>query len=334
MDGYVESNLKSDFSTNLTERSDYQMIAFLVQKKFIEPADAATLLRRIFIEVLESYLLLSEQETTQEFTEHHFQSHILCKFELKNLLEESHKRLRIWKSMAPYIFSPDQRPYFVNNNYAQENLALKHQEKLGKMLRGFSFRHLGAILNQDELALAVRLYPLIKNKAILLREPQSPFDQLPSYSTLKTEEIVQKPPLKEEIENNTFIGKYKEPPLKHWKIVCVDDSQTILNEISRYLGDESFVVHTINDSVKALMQIITIKPDVILLDVGMPSLDGYQLCSLLRKSPIFKTTPIVMVTGNTGIIDRAKARLVGASDYMTKPFNQVELLKMVFRYLT
>ncbi len=82
------------------------------------------------------------------------------------------------------------------------------------------------------------------------------------------------------------------------------------------------------------MKIIEIAPDLILLDVGMPNVDGYQLCSLLRKNPSFKKTPIVMVTGNTGFLDRAKAKLAGSTDYMVKPFNQAELLKMVFRYLT
>jgi twitching motility two-component system response regulator PilG len=66
----------------------------------------------------------------------------------------------------------------------------------------------------------------------------------------------------------------------------------------------------------------------------MPNLDGYELCSLLRRHPSFKNTPIIMVTGNTGFIDRAKAKLVGASGYLTKPFTQPELLKMVFKHLS
>ncbi len=118
-----------------------------------------------------------------------------------------------------------------------------------------------------------------------------------------------------------------------YTIACVDDSRTMLNEISRFLDDKTFSVFTINDPVKALMQILRIKPDLILLDVSMPTVDGYDLCNLLRKHPVFKTIPIVMVTGNTGIIDRAKAKFVGASGYLTKPFTQAELVKMVFKHL-
>jgi twitching motility two-component system response regulator PilG len=119
-----------------------------------------------------------------------------------------------------------------------------------------------------------------------------------------------------------------------YTIACIDDSPTVLNAINSFLDDKSFSVVMINDPVRALMQVVRIKPDLILLDVEMPNLDGYELCSLLRKHSLFKTTPIVMVTGNTGFLDRAKAKLVRASGYLTKPFNQSELLKMVFKHLT
>ena len=119
-----------------------------------------------------------------------------------------------------------------------------------------------------------------------------------------------------------------------YKIICVDDSPTMLKEISYFLDDESFSVFTISDPVKALMQIVRLKPDLILLDVRMAGIDGYELCRLLRNHSLFKKTPIIMVTGNTGIIDRVKARIVGASGYLTKPFTQPDLLKIVFRHLS
>ncbi|MEH2152338.1 response regulator [Nostoc sp.] len=120
---------------------------------------------------------------------------------------------------------------------------------------------------------------------------------------------------------------------KLYTIACIDDSQTVLNSIKHFLDENTFSVVMINDPVKALMQILRSKPDLILLDVEMPSLDGYELCSLLRKHSAFKNTPIIMVTGRTGFIDRAKAKMVRSSGYLTKPFTQSELLKMVFKHL-
>lgn len=123
------------------------------------------------------------------------------------------------------------------------------------------------------------------------------------------------------------------PNSRTYTIACIDDSPTVLQAINAFLDDKSFSVVLISDPVRALMQIIRSKPDLILLDVTMPSLDGYELCSLLRKHPSFRGTPIIMVTGNTGFIDRAKAKLVGASGYLTKPFTQSDLVKMVFKHL-
>ncbi|MEH2326833.1 MAG: response regulator [Nostoc sp.] len=118
------------------------------------------------------------------------------------------------------------------------------------------------------------------------------------------------------------------------KIVSVDDSPTILKEISRFLENESFSVVTINDPLKAALSIIRHKPDLILLDLNMLGIDGYELCRIIRNNSIFQKTPIIFVTGNKGIVDKVKAKLVGASGYLTKPFTRAELLKIVFMHLT
>lgn len=118
-----------------------------------------------------------------------------------------------------------------------------------------------------------------------------------------------------------------------YTVACIDDSQAVLNSIKSFLDENVFTVVTINDPVKALMQILRSKPDLILLDVEMPNLDGYELCSLLRRHSAFKNTPIIMVTGRTGFIDRAKAKIVRSSGYLTKPFTQSDLLKIVFKHL-
>ncbi len=120
---------------------------------------------------------------------------------------------------------------------------------------------------------------------------------------------------------------------KIYKIVSVDDSPTILKEISRFLEDENFSVVTINDPLKAVMSIIRHKPDLILLDLNMAGIDGYELCRIIRNNSVFKNTPIIFVTGNKGFVDKVKARFVGASGYLTKPFTRADLLKIVFMHL-
>lgn len=119
---------------------------------------------------------------------------------------------------------------------------------------------------------------------------------------------------------------------RSYKIACIDDSPSILQAIQTHL-DEQFNVLMIADPLKALMQVMRYQPDVILLDVGMPDLDGYELCAMLRRHPNFRETPVIMVTGHTGFIDRARAKLVGASGHLTKPFTRTELLDTIAKHL-
>ncbi|MBW4689589.1 MAG: response regulator [Komarekiella atlantica HA4396-MV6] len=134
-------------------------------------------------------------------------------------------------------------------------------------------------------------------------------------------------PASERVIPATVTGK------KTYKIVSVDDSPTILKEISRFLENENFSVVTINEPLKAVMSIIRHKPDLILLDLNMVGIDGYELCQIIRNNSLFKEIPIIFVTGNKGLVDKVKARLVGASGYLTKPFTRAELLKIVFMHL-
>lgn len=90
---------------------------------------------------------------------------------------------------------------------------------------------------------------------------------------------------------------------------------------------------TIEDPLKAVMSIIRHKPDLILLDLNMAGIDGYELCRIIRNNSMFKHVPVIFVTGNKGLVDKVKANLVGASGYLTKPFTRAELLKLVFMHL-
>jgi two-component system, chemotaxis family, response regulator PixG len=137
----------------------------------------------------------------------------------------------------------------------------------------------------------------------------------------------------EEIPNKVNTELQRVEP-KLYKILCIDDSPTILKAMKGFLDEELFDVITINDPLKALMQILRSKPDVILLDILMPNLDGYELCSLLRKHPSFRNTPIIMVSGRNSFFDKARAKLVKSSGYLTKPFSKFDLLKIVFQQLS
>ena len=320
---------------------EYFAILWLVDENHLTKLLAGKLIARIIQEVIEVFLCLP----SGEFTEHYYQ-HLLrdnyCALSIDRILEVVDLRLQSWYQLGPTIYSPYQCPYLVSQTSAAKRMPMETVQRLGRILRGFNFMQLGALMGKDPLAIAKRLTPLILDGSILLRDPLSPFNMLPRTYYLAPEEEkenIQK--LSEAFVEEANIGddisgfsqSLANQSTKVWKIVCIDDSESMLSIINSYLGSEDFQVTLIQDSMRALMKITSIRPDLILLDIGMPNVDGYQLCSLIRKSSALKNIPIVMVTGNKGLIDRARARIVGATDYITKPFMQGDLLKMIMRHL-
>jgi twitching motility two-component system response regulator PilG len=128
-------------------------------------------------------------------------------------------------------------------------------------------------------------------------------------------------------------GSLQKLPQQTDKILCIDDSPLILQEINRFLENFNYSVFLIKNPIQASREMIRIVPDLIFMDINMPGIDGYQLCRLIRNHSVLKTKPVIMMTGNTGILDRAKARIVGATGYLTKPFSRAEFLEIVQKYL-
>jgi twitching motility two-component system response regulator PilG len=99
------------------------------------------------------------------------------------------------------------------------------------------------------------------------------------------------------------------------------------------LEPHGYEISTIGSSLKALSLLFPLQPDLILCDITMPEPDGYELCAMLRRSRVFREVPIIMLTGRDGFTDRVKARMVGATDYLTKPFSEQELLMLLEQYI-
>jgi len=128
---------------------------------------------------------------------------------------------------------------------------------------------------------------------------------------------------------------YELPPADHRPVVaCVDDSPSIQRVVSFILEASGFRVVNIKDPVKALTSLLHAKPDLILMDINMPKIDGYQLCSLCQISNALREIPVVMLTGRNGIVDRVKAKMAGSVGYICKPFLPQELVQMISTYIT
>lgn len=110
------------------------------------------------------------------------------------------------------------------------------------------------------------------------------------------------------------------------KILVVDDSKTIRRTAETLLSREGCQVFTAIDGFDALSKIADHQPDLIFVDIMMPRLDGYQTCSLIKHNKVFKDTPVIMLSSKDGLFDRARGRIVGSEQYLTKPFTKDELL--------
>ena len=117
------------------------------------------------------------------------------------------------------------------------------------------------------------------------------------------------------------------------KVMVIDDSKTIRRTAETLLKKEGCDVVTAVDGFEALSKITDQQPDIIFVDIMMPRLDGYQTCALIKNNQLFRSTPVVMLSSKDGIFDKARGRIVGAEQYLTKPFTRDELLGAIRRHV-
>ena len=117
------------------------------------------------------------------------------------------------------------------------------------------------------------------------------------------------------------------------KVRVIDDSNTIRRSAEIFLAQAGYQVLLAEDGFDALSKIADHHPDLIFVDIMMPRLDGYQTCALIKKNPKFAATPVIMLSSKDGLFDRARGRMVGSDEYLTKPFTKDSLLKAVSAHL-
>jgi two-component system, chemotaxis family, response regulator PixG len=290
---------------------DYQTLHSLVCNQQISVANASLITRKIIKETLCNFLLLTE--FTYDFIPDNRQFPLLFSINLIDTIRECQREINDWQALKSNIYSFYQRPFVSkdNENHSKYNY-------LKKTLIGVDFFRLGLTLGQSAIRISQSLDPLIASGVVGLLPPQSQYANLPLLSS----------PLEPQNLSVETI-----PSAHHCKVVCVDDSPTILQRIEDFLDSGYFQLFLVQNAGMAMSKIITVQPHVILMDIDMPNIDGYSLCRMVRCNKAFKNTPIIMVTSNYGLIDRAKAKICGATDYMTKPFTQDSLNQMVLKYV-
>lgn len=316
---------------------DYQIIIWWYEKKYINWEEASQLTKRIKREVFES-LLSSSKKFHSDFITNQYDNPQFYQSKLFSFIYQCQQRLKVWQSFNPYIWSSYQRLYFFSEASKRLNLGLPENQTICRLLTGLSFRQLGALVNKDELLLAKIVYPSIVNKTVVLENPKPPFDRLPKITNNSNEEFARdcEKNFKKFNKDKSNKAQTREP-INFWqnkyKIACIDYCSTIEEQINHFLDRNIFSIFILNNLQTVLEELMMIKPNLILLNINMPNLNGYEFCSVLKNNSELQKIPLVIISNNRGIINQTKAKLIGADNFITKPFNRSDLLMTIFKYI-
>lgn len=292
-----------------TNAPEYGHLWALLEKHALTPAQGRAIIQNMVHETL--FDLLSLHHGAFIFEVGSPLAPQLTTLEIGPLVVKIMKQIQEWKQFHPLIQSPDQCPAIATSVQMREAVKESTFNNLEKWMDGrYSIRQIARYLNRDTLTIARAIYPYVRQGWVQLQSPTPP--SAPAAP-------------------RTEFGLSPHDRLP--RIVCIDDGAAIRKSVEGILNQHGYEATSIGNPLKALSLLFQLKPDLILCDILMPELDGYEICAMLRKSTAFRQTPIVMLTGKDGFIDRVRARMVGATDYLTKPFGENELLTLVEKYV-
>ncbi|BAY97764.1 response regulator receiver protein [Tolypothrix tenuis PCC 7101] len=229
-------------------------------------------------------------------------------------LKQMHDSWKIWSEAGLANLYPDLAPIIRKPEQLQQLVSPTVYNNFVNLINGkYTLRDLAVKMKQNPLPVARSLLPYILKGIIeLIEVPDLPLNivEVPKNSTSATP---QKPNV----------------PL----IACVDDSPQVGKLLEEIITSHGLRFIKIHDAVQALPILIQNKPDLIFLDLMMPIASGYEICTQLRRISAFAHTPIIILTGNDGLLDRVRAKVVGSTDFMTKPVASDKVMGVVRKYL-
>ncbi|MFM2061381.1 MAG: hypothetical protein RLZZ507_1051 [Cyanobacteriota bacterium] len=289
-----------------TNSPEYAYIWALLEQNIITPKAARNIIHGLVHETL--FDLLSLHQGSFIFDLGAALVPQLTSLEINYLVTKITKQVQEWKQLYPHIQSPEQLPVLADIARLTDSLPVSTVNKLQHWADGkTSLRQLARYLNRDILTVAKAIYPYVQQGWLQLvySVTSSPHTQIPRWDI----------------------------PDNKGRIVCIEDSISICETVESILQPQGYEAISITQPLEALSLVFQLKPNLILCDIAMPELDGYEICTMLRHSTAFRLVPIIMLTGKEGFIDRVRARMVGATDYLTKPFTDTELLMLVEKYI-
>ncbi|HYW17984.1 MAG TPA: response regulator [Nodularia sp. (in: cyanobacteria)] len=299
-----ERQLASLGSENAPE---YGYLWALIERNIIDPKVGHSIIHSLVYETL--FDLLSLHQGSFIFRQGATLTPQLTSLEIAPLVYKVTQQIQEWKQLYPQIQSSEQLPILADMVQLESSLPPATINKLQHWADGkTTLRQLARHLNRDILTVAKAIYPYVQQGWLQL-----------VYSSPNNSPTQRK---KSGLDDNYQV-----------RIVCIDDTKTICETVESILKPQGYEAIALNNPLEAISLIFQLQPDLILCDIAMPQLDGYEICAMLRHSTAFQNIPIIMLTGKDQFIDRVRATMVGATDYLTKPFGDTELLMLVEKYI-
>ncbi|MGL6345217.1 MAG: response regulator [Waterburya sp.] len=314
-----------DIDSKVSEYS--QLCQWLLEKQLPEP----NIKKLLFMFALEGLTnVLSIDQTNIELKPAKRINKSLVSFELAKYYEQIKEQIAAWQEVRSYLFSPLSRLYLDQKNalkfykiwkelYTDPELApLTKSQQLSSFVSLFVAKN-----NLYEIATKTQVDTYFLSKSLRQSLENQLIDLLP-FAEVSLKNKTNNDNTNSTNQEISSSNQNSSPTL----IACIDDSKTVQKQVKMTLEAAGYQVLGIVDPTMALKNLSQHQPKVIFLDINMPNINGYDLCSLLRKSQKFKDIPIVMLTGRDGMIDRVRAKLVGATDYLTKPCDPNKLIQL------
>ncbi|MDY7015531.1 MAG: response regulator, partial [Cyanobacteriota bacterium] len=319
---------------------DYHLLSVCVHQKLIPTSYAIALIRNTVTEVLFDIAQAIEFNAIARSAfgpAEHLPEEIVCvkahpgvrpstskigilprpwTVEIASAWDESQRLWQSWSSLGLGNASPNLAPMLAEPETLKQQMSGEAYAHFAALVNGKrTLRDLAALMQYDLLSLGRSLQPHIRRKTVVLVE-------IPDVSLLSLFQVPSPPTVQPPA-----------PPLPaRSRVACIDDCSRICDSIDTALTAAGYEVFCVQDAIQAVPMLLECKPDYILLDLTMPIINGYEICSQIRRAAALKDIPVIILTGHDGLLDRVRAKVVGATDFLSKPINVQKVLKTLQKH--
>ena len=310
-------------SSDLYKCHEYHTLGLLLQRNLVNPETITELIsskiQEAFFEIFQrqqtdTLELEAEEIPLSSLLEQNTNQSLIC-LDLGRVFTQGEQQWLAWKKSGFININPNSAPRIISQEQLKQAVSPVIYQNFIKLLDGRrTLRDLAVGMNKDLLLLTKSIYPYVQKQLLQ-------FVEVPDLRVIKNTANSEKNLLTQ--KKNT-----SNKPL----IACIDDSPQICQIMNQIITQADYRFLGIQQPIQAVPSLINANPKMIFLDIGMPILNGYEVCTQIRRVSKLQEVPIIMLTGNDGVFDRVKAKVCGASEFLSKPIEVEKILKTIEKF--